>query len=149
MATYEWNNGSITVSKSVTVDGAFEDSVEVSAEITQPANSILSKILIRVVEKGLSNGNANWGYKIGTASDDDVFAIDADGYDAAGTGPVAGVVLNPTLTSYTSATAGTAAVGYSSTERTIYCVNTCSNPTSVTEPGKVEFTLFFDILNKD
>ena len=85
MATYSWNKGSNTVSRSVTIDDAFEDSVDVVADLQQPANSIISKILVRIVDAPASTGNANWGYKVGTASDDDQFAIDADGFDAAGT----------------------------------------------------------------
>ena len=148
MATYKYNKGSNTVSRSVIVDDAFEDSTDVVADLVQPAGSVISKILVRIVEAPESTGNANWGYKVGTASDDDAFAIDADGFDAAGTGPAANTLVNATVTSFTSATAGTAAVGYSADERTLKCALTCSDPTSVDTAGKAEFTIFFDILPK-
>lgn len=147
MATYSWNKGSNTVSRSVIINDAFEDSVDVVADLQQPANSIISKILVRIVEAPASTGNADWGYKVGTASDDDQFAIDADGFDAAGTGPAANTLVTATLTDvYSTAAAGAAANGFTADERTLKCACTCSDPTSVDTAGKVEFTIFFDIL---
>jgi len=147
MATYRFNKGSNTVSRSVIIDDAFEDSVDVVADLDQPANSIISKILVRIVDAPASTGNADWGYKVGTASDDDQFAIDADGFDDDGTGPAANTIVTATLTDiYSTAGGGAAANGFTAEERVLKCACTCSDPTSVDTAGKVEFTIFFDIL---
>lgn len=153
MPTYIYNKGGNTVSRSGIIVDAFVDNDATSIDIEQPANSILTKAIAHVVEEGASTGSANWGYKIGTVSDDDAFAIDADGFDASGTGPAADTLVfcvhnSATLISktFSGATVGTAAPGYSDVARKIRCSATCGSVTSINKAGKVAFTLFFDIL---
>jgi hypothetical protein len=153
MATYIYNKGSNSVSKSGIIVDAFVDDGSTTIDIEQPANSILTKAIAHVVEAGVSTGSADWGYKVGTTSDDDLFAIDANGFDSSGTGPNADTIVvcipaSGTLESksFTAATAGTAAPGYTDVARKIRCTATCGNVTSVDKAGKVAFTLFFDIL---
>ena len=153
MPTYIYNKGGNTVSRSGIIVDAFVDNDSTTIDIEQPANSILTKAIAHVVEAGVSTGNANWGYKVGTTSAPDAFAIDADGFDATGTGPAADTVVvcihgsdSVQDKSFTAATAGTAAPGYTDVARKIRCTATCGNVTSVDQAGKVSFTLFFDIL---
>ncbi len=153
MATNIFNKGSNSVSRSGIIVDAFVDNDSTTIDIEQPANSILTKAIAHVVEAGVSTGSADWGYKVGTTGDDDKFAVDADGFDASGTGPAADTVVvcipasgTVESKSFTAAQAGTAADGYSSVARKIRCTATCGNVTSVDQAGKVAFTLFFDIL---
>jgi len=153
MATNYFNKGSNTVSRSGIIKDAFVDASSTTIDIEQPAHSILVKAVAHVIDAGTSTGNGNWGYEVGTTADPDAFAIDVDGFDATGTGPVANTIVqcihgsdSVATKSFTAATAGTAAPGYTSDVRYLRCTATCSDVTSVDAAGKVAFTLFFDVL---
>jgi hypothetical protein len=147
MAKYLRNKGSNIVSRSGIIVDAFVDNGSTFIDVEQPAGSILVSAKAHVLEAGISTGNANWGYKIGTTAVDDAFSADADGFDASGTGPAKNTLVNcPIANSITAATAGTAAPGYTDDARSIRCTATCGDVTSIVSAGKVAFTLFFEIL---
>ena len=147
MAKFLRNKGSNTISKSGIIVDAFVDNSSTFIDIEQPAGSILVSARAHILETGTSTGSANWGYKIGTTTDDDAFSIDADGFDVSGTGPVKNTLVDcPITASLTAATAGTAAPGYADDARSIRCTVTCGSVTSIDAAGKVAFTLFFEIL---
>lgn len=147
MAKYLRNKGSNTISRSGIIVDAFVDNSSTFIDIEQPAGSVLVSARAHILEDGTSTGNGNWGYKIGTTTDDDAFSIDVDGFDAVGTGPVKNTLVDCPITgNLTAAAAGTAAPGYSDDARSIRCTATCSDVTSVDVAGKVAFTLFFEIL---
>ena len=147
MPKYLRNKGSNTISRSGIIVDAFVDNGSTFIDVEQPAGSVLVSARAHILEAGTSTGNGNWGYKIGTTTDDDAFSIDVNGFDAAGTGPLKNTLVDcPISGSLTTAEAGTAAPGYADDARSIRCTATCSDVTSVDAAGKVAFTLFFEVL---
>jgi hypothetical protein len=147
MAKFLRNKGSNRISRSGIIVDAFVDNGSTFIDIEQPAGSVLVSAKAHILDTAKSTGNGNWGYKIGTTTDDDAFSIDVDGFDATGTGPLKNTLVDcPISGSLTAAAVGTAAPGYADDARSIRCTATCSDVTSVDDAGKVAFTLFFEIL---
>lgn len=151
MATYKYNKGSNTITRSAEVTGAFVQNSSVEVEIIQPAGSILTKAYVRCVSQPTVTATMDLGFKIGTTPGGTEIVNDADGIiDGAGnttafkTNGVVAIDLSPTASG--TQTARSADAKYTADERVLY-VNTLSGNSAITDAGAVEWTLFFDVLN--
>lgn len=150
MATYRYNKGSNTVTRSVIVTDAFVQNSSVEAEIEQPANSIITKAYIRCVSQPTVTASMDLGFKIGTTTGGTEIVDDPDGIiDAAAnttafkTDGVVSISLSPTTSAGNTAIAADAK--YTPTARTLF-LNTIASNSAVSAAGEVEWILFFDVL---
>lgn len=151
MATYKYNKGSNTITRSAEVTGAFVQNSSVEAEIIQPAGSVLTKAYIRCVSQPTVTASMDLGFKIGTTPGGTEVVLDADGIiDGAAdttafkTNGVVAIDLSPTASAGNTTVA--ANTKYTADDRVLY-VNTSAGNSAIADAGAVEWTLFFDILN--
>ena len=152
MATYFWNKGSNTVTRSVRVTDAFVRDSAVEAEIEQPAGSFLSKAYIRCVSQPTITASMDLGFKIGTTtggteivSDSDGIIDNANNTTAFKTNATVSINLAPTTSG--ANTGITADSEYTAEARTLF-LNTTATNAAITAAGTVEWILFFDIIGK-
>lgn len=152
MATFRFNKGSNSVSRSVVVTDAFVQNDAVEVEIEQPAHSLLTKAYIRCVSEPTLTASMDLGFKIGTQTGGTEIANDADGIiDAAGntTAFKTGAMVKCGITQVDSPgtdTARAAQTEYTEDARTLFC-NTTATDSAISDAGKVEWVLFFEILS--
>lgn len=152
MATYSWNKGSNTVTRSVRVTDAFVQNSSVEAEIEQPAGSFLSKAYIRCVSQPTVTASMDLGFKIGTTTGGSEIVVDADGIiDAAAnttafkTDATVAIDLSPTASA--GNTGILADANYTNDNRTLF-LNTTATNSAIADAGTVEWILFFDVIGK-
>jgi len=155
MATYKYGSGAVTAAKRVVIKDAFVQGGEVVAEVTQPAGTILSEVIVRFIG-GVTLGSAgDIGYELGTSSSGSQLGTNVDGFLDGGTAIAANTVyylsngagaagFTPDSTQNT--TSGAAAVGYSDDERTLYFTTICADQT-VTGDNEVELNFVFTHLS--
>jgi len=154
MATYRHNRtgtiGSIILTVQVT--DAFVQAASVEAEITQPANSFLSKAYLRCVSQPTVTASMDLGVKIGTTTGaSDVF-LDADGVIDGAANTTAfktdGMVdLGATPTTAASAVSAAAKLDdfFTGEKRTLF-LNTTATNAAIAAAGTVEWILYFDVI---
>ena len=146
-------HGSNTIIRKVQVNGAFVQNDSVEVEIQQPAGSLLTKAYIKCASQPTITAAQDLGFKIGTASGGTQIVEDTDGIiDGAGntTAFKTGAMVNLGITAVDAAgtdTARAAQTEYSDDERTLYCNTTATN-SAISDAGKVEWILFFEILGE-
>tara|TARA_R110002012_G_scaffold309939_1_gene517331 strand:+ start:495 stop:959 length:465 start_codon:yes stop_codon:yes gene_type:complete len=152
MATFRFNKGSNSVSRSVVVTDAFVQAAAVEVEIEQPAHSLLTKAYIRCVSEPTLTADMDLGFKIGTSTGGTEISLDADGIiDEAGnttafkTGAMVQCGITQVDASGTDA-ARAAQTEYTEDARTLFC-NTTASAAAIAAAGKVEWVLFFEILS--
>ena len=143
--------GSISILKTVSSSDAFVQNDAVEVTVKQPKKSFLKAAYIRVTSAPTVTASMDLGYKIGTATDGDQLALDADGIidSAASTTPlalnaVAQVVLKNAGDIVASQTS-IAGAFYTHDERTLY-LNTTATNSAITDAGDVEWILEFALI---
>ena len=155
MPEYKYSSGAVTASKRVTATDVFTQNADGAIiEVSQPAGTILSDVIVRFTTGLTSAASSSAGYEIGTASSGAQIATNDDGFlDAGTTVPANSVFFLRTGTgsaglfeTTSDAAAPAAATGYTDSERSIYMTFLHGN-IAITTNADVEVNFVFTHLN--
>ena len=131
MPTYKHTSGAVTASKRVTATDVFTQNADGAIiEVDQPANTILSDVIVRFTNTSTHASSSEAGWEIGTATSGNQLGANADGFLDAGTSIPENSVFflkggRANGEEFTNDTANdaaspAAATGFTATDRTLY-----------------------------
>jgi|TARA_R110000803_G_scaffold46425_1_gene97435 hypothetical protein len=157
MPTYRHSSGAVTAAKRVTATDVFTQNDDGAIiEVSQPAGTILSEVIVRFTNTSTHAASSQVGYELGVATSAATLGTDIDGFLDSGTsipentvyflrtgqGAVAAGAILESVADSTPA----AALGYTDTERSLYLTFLHSNH-EVTVNSNVEVNFLFTHLN--